>query len=145
MMMASKMKVVIDTNVLLVSISKRSPYHWLYKAVIEKEIEVYLTTEILHEYEEKITEHWSVEVARAVVRSLTELSSVHLITTYFRLQLIINDADDNKFADCAFAANADFLITNDRHFDILKTTSFPKINVIRLEKFESFLKENTKG
>ena len=138
--MASKMKVVIDTNVLLVSISSRSTYHWLYKAVIEKKIDVFLTTDILHEYEEKIAEHWSVEVARAVVRTLTELSSVHLITTYFRFRLI-NDADDNKFADCAFAADVDFLITNDKHFDILKGLNFPKIKTIRLEEFESFLKE----
>lgn len=140
-MMASKMKVVIDTNVLLVSISTYSPYHWLYKAIIDKKIDVYLTTDILHEYEEKIAEHWSVEVARAVTRTLTELSTVHLITTYFRFQLIINNADDNKFADCAFAADADFLITNDKHFNILKEINFPKIKTIRLEEFESFLKE----
>lgn len=138
--MASKIKVVIDTNVLLVSISKQSPYHWLYKAVIEKKIEVYLTTEILHEYEEKIAEHWSVDVARTVVRTFAELSSVHLITTYFRLQLINNDPDDNKFVDCAFASNADFLITNDRHFDVLKTISFPKINILRLEDFQPLIK-----
>ena len=144
-MMVSKMKVVIDTNVLLVLISSQSPYHWLYKAVIEKKIDVYLTTDILHEYEEKIAEHWSVEVARTVVRTFTELSSVHLITTYFRFQLIINDADDNKFADCAFAADVDFLITNDKHFNILKETGFPKIKTIRLEEFESFLiEENNK-
>ena len=138
--MASKMKVVIDTNVLLVSISSRSPYHWLYKAIIEKKLTVYLTTEILHEYEEKIAEHWSVEVAKSVARTLTELSSVHLITTYFRLRLIINDPDDNKFADCAFAADADFLITNDKHFDILKEINFPKIKIIKFEEFKSLLK-----
>lgn len=141
-MKASKMKVVIDTNVLLVSISTRSQYHWLYKAIIDKKIEIYLTTEILHEYEEKIAEHWSAEVARTVVRTLTELSSVHLIATYFRFHLISSDADDNKFADCAFAADADYLITNDRHFDILKTINFPKINTLRLEEFEPFLDEN---
>jgi uncharacterized protein len=49
----------------------------LYSAVIKKKIDVYLTTDILHEYEEKISEHWSVEVAKAVIRTLTELSSVH--------------------------------------------------------------------
>jgi uncharacterized protein len=112
--------------------------NWLFK----KKLDVFLTTEIWHEYEEKIAAHWSVDVARAVIRTLTELSSVHLITTYFRLQLIISDADDNKFADCAFAADADFLITNDKHFDILKTISFPQINTARLGEFESLLKEN---
>lgn len=136
------MKVVIDTNVLLESISSRSPCHWFYKAITEKKVDVYLTTEILHEYEEKIEEHWSLEVARAVVRTLTKLSSVHLINTYFRLQLITKDAADNKFTDCAFAADADYLITNDRHFDILKTINFPKINALRLEEFEPLLNEN---
>ena len=140
-MMTNRMKVVIDTNALLESISSRSSCHWLYKAVIEKKVDVYLTTEILHEYEEKIEEHWSLDVARDVVRTLIKLSSVHLIATYFRLQLIINDAADNKFSDCAFAADVDFIITNDKHFDILKTIGFPKINTLRLEKFESYLNE----
>lgn len=126
MMKASKMKVVIDTNVLLVSISSRSRYHWLYKAIIQKKLDIFLTTEILHEYEEKITEHWSAEVARSVIRTLTELSSVHLITTYYRFRLIAADADDNKFADCAFAATVNYLITNDKHFDILKDNKVSK-------------------
>ena len=72
------MKVVIDTNALLVSISQRSSWHWLFRAIIEKRLEVFVTTEILHEYEEKIALHWSVEVARAVMRTLTGLATVHL-------------------------------------------------------------------
>ena len=30
------LKVVIDTNVLLVSISTKSKYHWLFKAIVEQ-------------------------------------------------------------------------------------------------------------
>ncbi|MEJ0106639.1 MAG: putative toxin-antitoxin system toxin component, PIN family, partial [Bacteroidota bacterium] len=142
--MASKMKIVIDTNVLLVSVSQKSSWHWLYKAVIEKKLDVFLTTEILHEYEEKISVHWSEEVAQTVIRTLTELSSAHLITTYFRLGLIVNDEDDNKFADCAFAANADFLVSNDKHFNILNTISFPKINIITLQDFKSVMEKTIK-
>lgn len=112
MMMVSKMKIVIDTNVLLVSVSQRSSWHW------------------------------SEEVAQTVIRTLTELSSVHLITTYFRLGLIVNDEDDNKFVDCAFAANADFLVSNDKHFNILNTISFPKINIITLQDFKLVLEKN---
>jgi len=56
--------------------------------------------------------------------------------------LIAADADDNKFVVCAFAANADFIITNDRHFDILKTIDFPSIPVFRLEEFWEFLRGN---
>jgi len=135
------MKVVIDTNVLLVSISQRSSWHWLFKAIIEKRLEVFVTTEILHEYEEKTSQHWSVDVAKTVIRTLTELSTVHLISTYFRLNLIVNDPDDNTFVDCAFASGVDFLITNDKHFNVLKSITFPKINVITLEEFKTLFEK----
>ena len=68
------MLVVIDTNVLLVSVSDRSKYHWLYKAIIDKKIQVAFTNDILTEYEEQIASHWHPEVAANVIRSLFELS-----------------------------------------------------------------------
>jgi predicted nucleic acid-binding protein len=37
------------------------------------------------------------------------------------------DQDDEKFADCAIVSNADYLVTNDRHFEVLKTIQFPII------------------
>ncbi len=134
--MANNLKVVIDTNVLLVSVSDRSEWHWLYKAIIEKKVDVFVTTEILHEYEEKITEHWSAEIARTVIRTLLELPNVHFTVIWYRLGLIKQDEDDNKFCDCAFASNADYIITNDKHFDILSSISFPQLKAIRLEEFK---------
>lgn len=47
---------------------------------------------------------------------------------------------DNKFVDCAIASNADYLVTNDKHFDILKKVDFPKVNTIKIDKFIKFLK-----
>lgn len=49
--------------------------------------------------------------------------------------------DDNKFVDCAFAANAHYLVTNDRDYNILKNTNFPKINLLKIEGFMALLKE----
>lgn len=118
------MIVVIDTNVLLVSISNKSQYHWLYKTIIDKKIQVAFTTEILSEYEEQVTLHWHAEVASNVIRSLIELSTSKPTVIYFNLNLITNDPDDNKFVDCAFAANADFIVTNDSDFNILKKKFF---------------------
>lgn len=134
--MANKLKLVIDTNALLVSISRRSEWHWFYEAIINKKVEVFITNEIFTEYEEKIGTLWSAEVAEAVTPTLIELSNVHLISTYYRLRLIVADEEDNKFSDCAFAANADFIITNDKHFNVLKDLNFPSIYIIRLEEFK---------
>lgn len=50
----NKLKVVLDTNVLLVSISSKSPYHWIFKKLIKGVFELGITSEILMEYEEVI-------------------------------------------------------------------------------------------
>jgi predicted nucleic acid-binding protein len=54
--------------------------------------------------------------------------------------LIYVDEDDNKFVDCAVAANADFILTSDKHFRVLKDIPFPKVKVISLEEFEKLIK-----
>ena len=50
--------------------------------------------------------------------------------------MIANDKDDNKFVDCYLISNSDVLVTNDRHFDMLKEIEFPKVNVVKIDVFE---------
>ncbi|WP_259068499.1 putative toxin-antitoxin system toxin component, PIN family [Mucilaginibacter sp. X4EP1] len=137
------MLVVIDTNVLLVSISSKSKFHWLYRLILDKKINVAITTDILAEYEEQLSHHWNSLVSVSVIRSLTELSTVLFTTVYYNLNLISIDEDDNKFVDCAFASNADYIITNDSHFNILKKIDFPSIPTLRLDEFEKLLEGNS--
>ncbi len=134
-MSKTKKRVVVDTNVLLVSISSFSKYHWIYQLIIRKEIEVFITNEILTEYFEIISKKFDLKTAKSVIRALIELDNVNRIQIYFNFNLIKNDPDDNKFVDCAISSNADFLLTNDRDFNILKKTAFPKVNVINIEEF----------
>jgi len=102
---------VIDTNVLLVSISSKSKYHWLYRSLIAGQFRLGITQDILLEYEEIIGAHWSASVAKDVVRSITELPNTSFVPVYYQLHLIAEDEDDNKFVDCAFAANAHCIVT----------------------------------
>ena len=50
------------------------------------------------------------------------------------------DKDDNKFVDCAFSANVQYIVTNDRHFNVLNQYDFPKLNPIRIEAFAAVLR-----
>ncbi len=133
------MRIVLDTNVLLVSISDRSKTHWIYEKLINGEYELAVTNAILNEYQEKITQHWNAEVAQFVIRTLLELSNVNFITVFYRLNLIVSDPDDNAFVDCAFAANAHYIVSHDKHFDVLKNLDFPVIKVIRIDEFQKVL------
>ena len=81
----------------------------------------------------------SVGVATNVIHLLLESEFVEFINPYFRLHLIEADHDDDKFVDCAFAANAAFIVSDDKHYDVLKDISFPKILVLKLKEFFGLL------
>ena len=132
---------MVDTNVLLVSISDRSEFHWLYKGIINDDFDIAVTTEILNEYDEIISKKWHPEVAKDVLRTLLELTNIFLIDIFFHLNLISDDPDDNKFVDCAFSANAQYLVSNDRHLKILKEIPFPQIPLVTIQEFKKIVKE----
>jgi uncharacterized protein len=134
------MKVVIDTNVFWVSISRNSETHWIFRALLDEEFTLCVTTENLNEYEEIIGQKLGIETAKATMGILDNLYNIELVTRYYRWELIVADPDDNPFADCAIAINADALVSEDKHFNILKRTPFPKVNLMNIEEFRKFLK-----
>ena len=136
------MIVVLDTNILLISISDRSKAHWVYRKLIDGAYELAVTDGILNEYHEKIALHWHHAVAQTVIQTLIELPNVKFINLHYRLNLIQNDPDDNAFVDCAFASNAHYLVSNDKDFNVLKRIDFPKINLVNLQEFDWILNEN---
>ena len=135
------MRVVLDTNVLLVSIPKLSKYRPIFENLIEKKYTLIISNEILTEYEEIVARKANESVAQNIVKMLVTLSNVEKKEIYYRWNLIKSDEDDNKFADCAVAGNADYLVSNDHHFNVLETIDFPEIPLIDAEKFLEILKE----
>lgn len=135
------LKVVIDTNVLLVSISSKSKYHWLFQKMIGQEFEVYISNEILTEYEEIISKKYNEAVGKNVIRTLLTLPNVYQTEIYFNWGLIEEDVDDNKFVDCFLASNANIIVTNDKHFTSLKEIKFPRFTIMNIDEFREFLIE----
>jgi len=135
----NKLRVVIDTNVLLVAISSKSEYHWIFKNLLNGSYELYISNEILMEYEEIISSKFNSEVAQDVLRALLMLPNVLQTAIYFKWNLISEDPDDNKFVDCAVSANVDYLVSNDNHFSILESIDFPKISIIKAKEFKDVL------
>ncbi|CAA6801260.1 MAG: Predicted nucleic acid-binding protein, contains PIN domain [uncultured Sulfurovum sp.] len=139
--MSSKLRVVLDTNILLVSISSKSKYHWIFKNLLNNKYQLYVSNEVLLEYEEIISGRFSEEVAKSVIRTLLHLENVTLVTPFFKWDLIVNDKDDNKFVDCYLISNSNVLVSNDKHFECLKSIEFPKVNVIKIDEFESLFQK----
>ena len=127
--------VVIDTNCLLQIISKKSPYRPIWDAFLTGRYDLCVSNEILDEYQEILGQQITPTIAENLVLLILNKSNVRLIEPHFRMELIKADPDDNKFVDCAFAAGADYLVTEDNHFNILKKTAFPKLNLVTLNEF----------
>lgn len=132
-------RIVLDTNCLISSLSKRGQYYAVWKGLQNGEYILCVSTDILNEYAEIITQKMSVDVAIHVIHLLLESEYVELINPYFRLQLIEVDHDDDKFVDCAFAANATYIVSDDKHYDVLKEIDFPKLLVLKLKEFLGLL------
>ncbi len=78
------MKIVIDTNILLVSISDRSPYHIIFKNFIDGKFQLCVTTDILSEYEEIIGRLINQITADAVLKAIENSPNTILIEKFFR-------------------------------------------------------------
>lgn len=129
------MKVVIDCNVFIACLSGKSFCHEIIKALYQGKFTLVLSTEIYLEYKEKLQEKYSVHTTNAFLEALEISPFVKSYLNYYSWNLIGNDPDDNKYVDTYVTASADYLVTEDRHFNQLKNINFPKINVIGVDDF----------
>ena len=110
-----KLKIVLDTNILLVSLPSKSKYRLIFDSLISSEFELFITNEIISEYIEIIGNKTTSTIALNVIELLLNLENVNKTEVYYKWGLIEVDNDDNKFVDCAIASNADFIVTSDKH------------------------------
>lgn len=133
--------IVLDTNCLLQIVARRSRNYFLWEKFLEGEYFLCVTTEILEEYEEIICRKSNAIIASMILEIIEQAPNTLKFDAHYRWNLITRDPDDNKFVDCAIVANAEFVVSDDKHFEELQTVDFPKVDVLRLEDFASLMKE----
>ena len=136
------MTVCIDTNTLIQLFGKRSRFRAIAVAVMEGRIELGVSTAILLEYEEIAAAMYGPAFAREVINFL-ELAlaagSVRHCDPRFHFRLIVADPDDDIFADCAIAAAASYIVTEDRHFESLRNSGYQPQPITPEEFIRRFL------
>lgn len=138
------MKIVLDTNVLLTAVSRKSPHNWIIQSLIEKQFSLCVSNEILMEYAEIIERHMGKSFVDVIMPSILELSNIQFVTKYYTFLLIHKDPDDDKFVDCAIACDADFIVTEDKHFKVLKTIDWPEVKAINVAELKKLLDSKNK-
>ncbi len=122
------MTVVIDTNVLVPALNARHNFSQILDAWMAGDLAWAVSTDILMEYEEVVTEMLGAYRWRKLSRLMDVMEAgkgnLLRVATYFQFLAITGDRDDDKFADCSIAAHADYIITEDRHFRSLADAGY---------------------
>ena len=133
------MNIVLDTNSLIMSIAPKSLYRRVWQAFLRGDYNLCISNEIIEEYSEVLARNISPRVSEAIVYAILTRPNVLRKDPHFSFGLIEVDKDDNKFVDCAIAANAKCIVTEDNHFNVLKAIPFPKVEVIGIDDFKKYL------
>lgn len=128
-------RVVIDSNALIQILGAHSKYNLLWQRFVESQFVLCISNEILMEYEEMLKQKSSATAADMFLKMISIMPNVIYKEPFYQYGLIEEDVDDNKFVDCALASGAVYIVTDDKHFNVLKRIPFPKMDVCTLEEF----------
>lgn len=129
------MKIVLDCNAVIICLTSRSPHHVIYQSLATGKFELAVSQDILLEYEEMIQVKYGLATAQSFISLLAVLPNVHFVQPSFKRNLIHADPDDNKYCDCAITGAADYLVTEDKHFNVLRRITYPSITVVSIDEF----------
>ena len=118
------MKIVLDTNCLLPAVFPRSIYHWIWDSFRQGKFTLCYSNEIIAEYEELLLSLYPPDITENTIFLLLTSCNGEKVIPYYKWNLISADPEDNKFVDCALNAGADYIVTNDKHFNILRDIDY---------------------
>lgn len=132
--MGKRVKIVVDTNVYISALGWNGNERKLINQCIDGKYEYYISRQIYNELRRVMdypkfafTDSQKEEFISAL------LDSIEFINVDESIQIVNDDPDDNKFLECAIAAEADFIITGDPHLQELK--HYQKIKIFNAHDF----------
>lgn len=130
--------IVLDTNCLLQALGIHSAYRRIWTDFLEGKYTLCVSNEIMHEYEEILKQRSSPRASTMFMLVMNYAKNVVIKNPYFKFGLIKKDPDDNKFVDCAIACHAEYIVTDDSHFEEATMSPFP---IVKTKHLDEFLKE----
>jgi len=126
-------KAVLDTNVYISALlTKGGGAEQAWLRAVQGEMAVYASVPILTEVARKLRGkfHWEDQEIRAAIGHLADVAR---IVKPARKRSILADGPDNRILECAEQANAEIIVTGDRH--LLDLGSFEGIRVMKIATF----------
>lgn len=135
------MRVVLDTNVLVKCIGRNTVFRPIFDALLTGIFDLVVSTSILLEYEEILSERNGPLVGTSILAVMLTLENIQRQRVSYAFRLVPADPDDDKFTDAYVAGQADYLVTDDRHFRSAIESKFPAVRVVSTADFLKLLAE----
>lgn len=113
--------VIIDTNVIVSALGWSGPSRTVVDLLARDEISLFLSPGTLAELE-RVISYRKLGFTESRKRRFLAFLSRHsrMVSPILRVARVVDDPSDDKFLELAEAADADYLITGDRHLLALK-------------------------
>jgi putative PIN family toxin of toxin-antitoxin system len=115
--------IVIDANIILAAIrSIHGASHELLRQMVAGRVAFAISPAVVLEYEDVLKRPGILGGASWIGRDEidvvldTLVTKATLVSPFFRFRPFLGDPKDDLYIECALAAGADTIITNDRHF-----------------------------
>jgi len=130
-------KVVFDTNVLISATlwDNSVAQKFLFRCIREN-IQIFSSQEIIEEYKRILKRDFDYNEQEIGEILEIVLQFVILVIPSKKIDVIKEDADDNKIVECAIESNAEYIISYDKH--LLKLKEYQRIKIIRPEETLKF-------
>ena len=128
------MRVVLDTNVLVSGLLFSGPPAEILRAWAQRRFTIAISPEVQDEYED-VARRMSTRYPAVGLRRLFDLVLVaaDMCTPAPLASPVCSDASDDKFFACALGANADIIVSGDRH--LLRASGFGGVSVLTPRAF----------
>lgn len=123
------MKIVLDTNILVSALFWSGKEHHLLQRCVRGEIKAAISPDIISELSHVMDDYFDAteeEIAEAIDLLM---SCFEVVDPKQNIYAIDSDKSDNKILECAVEANADAIVSGDKHLLNMK-----KFNGIRILK-----------
>lgn len=127
------MRVVFDTNIYLSAfVIPGGNAEKAYLRAIDSDFELYTSVAILTELAQKLDEKFGWEKQR-IIELINSISDVAIVLKTAPWLKVLSDEPDNRILECALKAEADLLVTGDKH--LLKLKRYKNFEIAKLSAF----------
>ena len=131
------MNVVFDTNIYISAfVIPGGNAEKAYLHAIDGDFELCTSIAILTELAQKLDEKFDWEKHR-IAQLISSISDIATVLKATHSLKVLSDDPDNRILECAIKAEADFLVTGDKH--LLKLRMYGNFQIIKLSNFLSIL------